>query len=115
VLERERVPRYAGTVNQEIMSLTSEQVEHIAKLARLDLTDGEKDSLRDQLSSILDYVSQLREIDTEGVEPLSYVATLENVWADDEIKGCSAAERNVIIENFPDKEGDLLKVKAVFS
>jgi hypothetical protein len=49
------------------------------------------------------------------VEPLSYVATLENVWADDEIKGCSAAERNVIIENFPDKEGDLLKVKAVFS
>lgn len=97
------------------MSLTSEQVEHIAKLARLDLAEGEKESFRAQLSSILDYVSRLQEIDTEGVEPMSYVAQIENVWAEDEVSECPPPERSGIIDGFPDKEGELLKVKAVFS
>jgi aspartyl-tRNA(Asn)/glutamyl-tRNA(Gln) amidotransferase subunit C len=96
------------------MSLTSEQVEHIAKLARLELVEAEKEDLRARLSSILEYVSQLQEIDTAAVEPMTYVAEIENVWGEDEVAACPPEERQGVIDGFPEKEGNLLKVKAVF-
>lgn len=95
--------------------LTPEQVEHIARLAKLDLAPEEKESFAFQLSSVLDYVSQLQDIDTEGVEPMSYPVALENVWGEDEPKPFDGAVRDGLLAAFPEKEGDLLKVKAVFN
>jgi aspartyl-tRNA(Asn)/glutamyl-tRNA(Gln) amidotransferase subunit C len=58
-------------------------VEHVAKLARLELSDIEKDVFTDQLSNILTYVEQLNELDTKGVEPTSHVLDISNVMRED--------------------------------
>ncbi|MDQ2621759.1 MAG: Asp-tRNA(Asn)/Glu-tRNA(Gln) amidotransferase subunit GatC [Actinomycetota bacterium] len=60
-----------------------EQVLHVARLSRLRLTDQEVDSLAGELSSILDHVDRLAEVDIEGVEPTTHVVPLENVLRDD--------------------------------
>jgi aspartyl-tRNA(Asn)/glutamyl-tRNA(Gln) amidotransferase subunit C len=95
--------------------LTAEQVEKIATLSRLALTEEEKATFTQQLSSILDYVGQLKELNTEGVEPLQHIAPLENVFGPDEVRPCPPEERAELLNRFPEREGDLLKVKAVFS
>lgn len=65
--------------------LSIEQVEHIAKLSKLELTEEERTKYSDQLSSVLEYVGQLNEVDTEGVEPTANVTGLENVFREDAI------------------------------
>jgi aspartyl-tRNA(Asn)/glutamyl-tRNA(Gln) amidotransferase subunit C len=55
------------------MSLTLEEVEHIAELARLELTEAEKARYREQLSAVLDYIARLQELDTENIPPTSSV------------------------------------------
>jgi aspartyl-tRNA(Asn)/glutamyl-tRNA(Gln) amidotransferase subunit C len=55
------------------MALTIEEVEHIAQLARLDLTEEEKERYRQQLSAVLDYVARLGEVDTSGISPTASV------------------------------------------
>lgn len=96
------------------MSLSKEEVLHIAKLARLTLTDAELEKYARQLSGILEYVDKLKEVDVAGVEPTAQVTGLDNVWRNDAVVGCDDETRSKIVENFPEKEGDLLKVKAVF-
>jgi len=97
------------------MKLTIEQVEHIAKLARLELKPEEKELFTRQLSSILEYVDKLSQVDTKGVEPLSHSIALENVLRPDEVRPASAETRRRLLENFPEKTEDLLKVQGVFS
>lgn len=97
------------------MKLTSEQVEHIARLAHLELSREEKELFQKQLSSILEYVDALGKVDTAAVEPLYHAFALQNVTRPDEVSGCDEATRVRLIGEFPDKEGDLLKVPAVFS
>jgi len=63
--------------------LTKEEVEHIAKLSKLDLSDEEKELYSEQLSSVLEYVEQLKEVDTNSVKPTSNVTGLSNVFRDD--------------------------------
>ena len=63
--------------------LTSDDVRHIAKLARLSLTDEEIARFPDQLTSILAYVDMLKEVDTSGVEPTSQVTGLDNALRED--------------------------------
>ena len=65
------------------MKITKQEVEHVAKLARLELAEGEKDKLIDQLSNILTYVETLNGLDTKGVEPTSHVLDIKNVMRDD--------------------------------
>ncbi len=65
------------------MKITKQEVEHVARLARLELSDREKENLTDQLSNILTYVEQLNELDTKGVEPTSHVLDIRNVMRDD--------------------------------
>lgn len=96
------------------MALTKQDVQHLADLARLELTEEEIDTYRGQLGSILEYVAKLQELDTEGVEPMAQGAGLENVLRDDEVAACDPEVRRRIIEAFPSREGDLLKVQAVF-
>ena len=68
------------------MSLSRQDVDHVAALARLGLSDDEKETLRDQLSSILDHIAVLSTIDTESIPPTAQVIALENVLRDDEIR-----------------------------
>lgn len=65
------------------MSVTRKDVEHIAKLARLEFTDEEKETFTHQLNAILAYVEQLNTLDTSNVEPLSHVIELDNAFRED--------------------------------
>lgn len=86
-------------------------VSHVAKLANLPLTDEEKKKFEKQLSETLDYVNQLNEIDTKGVEPTSQVTGLENVTREDVIKPSFSQEE--ALANAKSKHNGLFKVKAI--
>lgn len=96
------------------MKLTPEQIEAIAQLARLDLTDREKKMYAEQLSVVLDYIEMLDEVDTAGVEETCQVTGLEDIVREDVALECDEETRQKLINQFPDKMGNLLKVKAVF-
>jgi aspartyl-tRNA(Asn)/glutamyl-tRNA(Gln) amidotransferase subunit C len=96
------------------MSLTQEEVDKIAELAKLELNESERTAFRDQLSSILAYVGKLAEVDVEDVEPMSHIVPVNNVMRADSPEPCESAVRAGVIESFPESEGGLLKVKAVF-
>ena len=67
------------------MKLSQQEVEHIAKLARLSLTNEEKEKYSNQLSNILEYMDKLQSVDTENIEPTSQVTGLISVMREDEI------------------------------
>jgi aspartyl-tRNA(Asn)/glutamyl-tRNA(Gln) amidotransferase subunit C len=93
------------------MSITSEQVAHIASLARLSLTQEERDMFQGQLSSIIAYVEQLGELDTAGVEPTSHVLPLSNVMRDD-VAG-ESLPREEALRNAPDGTGEFYGVPKI--
>lgn len=97
------------------MKLTPEHVDHIATLSRLSLTDEERTLFAEQLSSILEYVDALGKVDTDGVEPMQHSIALMNVFGEDVPAERDAETRAALLDRFPEREGDLLKVKAVFS
>jgi len=97
------------------MALTKKDIHHIAKLARLDLSETEEERFSAQLSSILEYVSQLQEIDTVDVIYEYPVEGLRNGNADDAVVGCDDETRTRLLGSMPDRAGDFLKVKGVFS
>jgi len=95
------------------MNLDKKQIEHIAKLARLELTEEELEKYGGQLSAILGYIDCLREVDTDGVEPTAQVTGLVNVLRDDEIKNWDKNERSAAIKEAPEIEDGMIKVKKV--
>jgi aspartyl-tRNA(Asn)/glutamyl-tRNA(Gln) amidotransferase subunit C len=95
------------------MELTKEQIEHIAKLARLELTDEELKKFGGQLSAVLGYIDQLREVDTKGVLPTAQVTGLTNVLREDVVKDWDIAERQAAIEEAPSVEKSQIKVKRI--
>lgn len=66
-------------------AITTDDVRHLAQLSNVQVSDEEIESLRDDLSNILDYINQLKDVDTTGVEPTYQVTGLENVTRDDDI------------------------------
>ncbi len=97
------------------MQLTLEEVDKIAALARLELSAEERESFRRQISSILDYVGKLRQLDTASVEPMTHALELWDPLRPDEVRSCDAATRQRLLEAMPARQGDLLKTDAVFS
>ncbi|OIO20190.1 MAG: Asp-tRNA(Asn)/Glu-tRNA(Gln) amidotransferase GatCAB subunit C [Candidatus Magasanikbacteria bacterium CG_4_9_14_0_2_um_filter_41_10] len=97
------------------MKLDISDIEHIADLARLHLTDEEKERYADQLSAVFDYIGMLNEVDTTGVAETCQVTGLEDVVREDVAVESDEETRKKIIGQFPNKIGKLLKVKAVFS
>ena len=97
------------------MALSTEQVIHIAKLARLHLTIEEVETYRHQIDSILSYIEKLQEVDTTGVPELQHTQEMTNVFRDDMVEACDATTREIALENFAYRQGDLLEVQAVFS
>jgi aspartyl-tRNA(Asn)/glutamyl-tRNA(Gln) amidotransferase subunit C len=93
------------------VKITKQEVEHVAKLARLELQEREKDMLTDQLSNILTYVEQLNTLDTAGVEPTSHVLDIRNVMRDD-IPATSLPQERALA-NAPEKAAGHYKVPKI--
>ena len=96
------------------MSLTDRDIEHIAALSRLAVSEEEKKLFATQLSSILAYVSELSQVDTSGIEYGYHVEGLEDVMDADAVLPSDDATRAALLDSMPDRAGDLLKVKSVF-
>ena len=77
------------------MKLTKQEVEHIANLARLELTEKEKEKFSTQLSSILDFVKKLQKVDLSKVEPTAQVTGLLNVTRQDAVEKCNKEQWRV--------------------
>jgi aspartyl-tRNA(Asn)/glutamyl-tRNA(Gln) amidotransferase subunit C len=93
------------------MALTIEEVDHIASLARLRLTDDEKSRFREQLSSILDYMAMLRRLDTSAIEPTATVLPLRSVLRPDVVTpSLPAAE---LLALAPQAEAQMFRVPPV--
>lgn len=93
------------------MKLSVAQVEHVAALAQLALTDGEKELFRQQLSSILEYAERLQQLDTDAIPPTSTVLPLENVMRDDAVRPSLPLADT--LANAPAVEEDCFQVPAV--
>ncbi len=93
------------------MKLDRATVEHIATLARIGLTEDELERMGEQLSSILDHISSLQEVDTDDIPPTAQVIQLENVMRDDVVQ--PSLPREVALANAPKSEDGYLKVNAV--
>jgi aspartyl-tRNA(Asn)/glutamyl-tRNA(Gln) amidotransferase subunit C len=91
--------------------ISREDVEHVAALARLGLTDDEIDRMQGQLNRILEAVNVLQSVDTSSVGPTAQVIALENVMRDDVAR--RSADREAILANAPLREGALLRVPVV--
>jgi aspartyl-tRNA(Asn)/glutamyl-tRNA(Gln) amidotransferase subunit C len=86
-------------------------VEHVAKLARLGLSDEEKTLFAAQLSAILDYADILKRIDTSNVPPTTHALPLKNVYREDRVRPC--AEIEAIMANAPDPENHMFRVPRI--
>jgi aspartyl-tRNA(Asn)/glutamyl-tRNA(Gln) amidotransferase subunit C len=93
------------------MSLSAKEVQWVAHLARLQLTQAELDTMTRQLSAIVEYIDRLKEVDTDGVEPMAHALSVSNVFREDE----SAASLLVpeALANAPQRRGDFYGVPAV--
>lgn len=91
--------------------LSLEEVEHIAELARLGLTEAEKEMFRDQLSAILGYAEMLNGLDTTGVPPMATPVPLKNVMRLDEVRPCLPLED--ALANAPDVQANQFRVRAI--
>jgi aspartyl-tRNA(Asn)/glutamyl-tRNA(Gln) amidotransferase subunit C len=96
------------------MKLTKQEVEHIADLARIKLSAKEKERFQEQISSILEYVNKLNEVDTEKIEPIAHITGLFNVTRKDEVRECGEKTMKRLVESAPQHEDKLIKTLGVF-
>lgn len=94
------------------MALTSAEVAHVARLARLSLGDDELERMRSQLSNILAYIELLQEVDVEGVAPTAQVTGLSTVLRPDAVT--ERLTREQVLANAPDQRDGMFRVKGVF-
>lgn len=93
-------------------AISVSDVQKLAKLSALNLSNSDIESLRSQLEDILAFVEQLNEVDTAGVEPTYQVTGLENVWREDEIIDYDL-DRAALLKNAPAHQDGQIKVKRV--
>lgn len=93
------------------MAITRADVEHVADLARLHLTDDEIDRMQTQLSRILEAIETLRDVDTSRIGPTASVIQLENVMRDDEVR--PGLSRDAALANAPLRDDPFLRVPTV--
>jgi len=92
------------------MAISRDEVLHVARLARLDLTDEEVERFREQLNAILEAVGKVAELDLAEVEPTAHPLELTNVWAGDEPR--PSLPLDDALANAPDRDGALFRVPA---
>ena len=91
--------------------ITSAEVEHVARLARLDLSEAEKERMRSQLDAILTYIDKLRQLDTENVEPTAHAIPMVNVMREDLVRPGLGTEE--MLANGPERAGDFFRVPRI--
>ena len=101
-----------GIPSQELpMKITRAEVEHVATLARLALTEGELDTFTGQMDGILAYVEKLNELDTTGIEPTSHAVPVENAFREDAVRPSIGVEN--ALANAPGRVADFFRVPKV--
>ena len=95
------------------MKLDKKQIQHIANLARLELSDKELKKYGEHISQILNYIDQLQEVDTTGIEPTAQVTGLENALREDSIEVWNNNERTAALKEAPELKDEQIKVKRV--
>jgi aspartyl-tRNA(Asn)/glutamyl-tRNA(Gln) amidotransferase subunit C len=93
------------------MSLTTADVEHVARLARLGLTPDETERMREQLSSILEHIAVLQQLDTDQIPPTAQVNDLRNVLRDDIVQ--PSLSQDAVLRNAPQHRDGFFEVLAV--
>ncbi|KAB2952679.1 Asp-tRNA(Asn)/Glu-tRNA(Gln) amidotransferase subunit GatC [Heliorestis acidaminivorans] len=93
------------------MALTKEEVQHVAKLARLELSEDEVDKYTVQLNAILEYARKLEALDTTNVPPTAHAFPLQNVMREDKVTASMAQEK--VVSNAPDEEDGFFKVPRI--
>jgi len=91
--------------------ISREDVLHVARLARLELSEPELEKMREQLNSILTYIDRLKELDVTGVEPTSHAVPMVNVMRDDVVVPCFPREE--MLANAPDRAGEFFRVPRI--
>jgi aspartyl-tRNA(Asn)/glutamyl-tRNA(Gln) amidotransferase subunit C len=87
--------------------ITKEEVLHVARLARLELSDDEVGKFQEQLSDILEAVSKVSELDLSDVPPTAHPLEIANAWAEDEPRDCLPLDD--VFANAPDRDGDYFR------
>lgn len=93
------------------MALTREEVLHIARLARIGVTDDDVERMQQQLNVILENFEVLRQVDTDDVPPTGHAIAVTNVLRADEVRPSAPPEE--VLANAPDREDDFFRVRAV--
>ena len=93
------------------MKITRQDVEHVALLSRLELSEDDAEKFTGQISSILGYIDMLNTVDTEGVEPTAHVLPLKNVMRPDETR--VSLPREEALSNAPEREDGYFKVPKI--
>ena len=91
--------------------ITIKDVEHVAKLARLELTEEEKELYTKQLGDVLKYVDQMNEVDTSSIKPMTQVIDFVNVMREDKVSYDLTKEQ--LMANAPDEENGFFKVPKI--
>ncbi|OGL29362.1 hypothetical protein A3D14_01175 [Candidatus Saccharibacteria bacterium RIFCSPHIGHO2_02_FULL_47_12] len=94
--------------------LTREDVLKLARLAKLELTDGEVEKFRGEISEILAYVEQLQKVEVDDLEPTYQVTGLKNVTREDEVKDYKTTPKD-LLKNVPAAQDNQIKVKRVLA
>ncbi len=92
-------------------NIDRQQVEKVAHLSRLDLTEQELELFSGQLSAIVEYIQKLNELNTDGVEPLAHCLPIHNVFRQDTVRPSLNVEK--ALENAPDRVDDFFKVPQI--
>ena len=108
-----RAARLGVTLLRMTDRLSLDEVRHVAKLARLQLTDDQLEQYRGQLSTILDHIAKLNELDVEGVEPMAHPGDLTNRLDADE--ACASLDLEQVLSIAPATEGHFLAVPKVLT
>ena len=90
-------------------------VDKVARLAKLDLTDEQRAKFAQQLPDILAYVSRLNEIDTSAIDANAYLTDQTNRFRADEVTNCDQDQRKAVTDAFPEQKGGALEVPGIFS
>ena len=93
--------------------ITKKEVQHVAKLARLGLSEKEIEKMQKELSVILEYIDLLKEVDVSEIKPTFHSVLIENVMREDEAKRESPKTVNKLLDEAPSKEEGYVKVKEI--
>lgn len=92
--------------------INDETIEYVGILAKLELSENEKEQAKKDMGRMLDYIDKLGELDTEGVEPMSHVFPVQNVFREDVVTNSDAREQ--LLSNAPDQKDGMFAVPRTF-